>query len=149
MPIEWKYERDDSKAAPLEPGDYRICIEEAEGRKSKTGKDMISIKFRVGNGSNSVIYHNIVKGDYFNRNMTNFFDSFPEVGDGNFDFITWTGAMGAARLRHEQGSDYLKIWYFLSPKQSENLPEWKGDKPEKVEITELEEGNPFTDEDLW
>ncbi len=118
----------------LEPGNYRVCITGVEEGVSKKGNNMIILSVRPS-GSNITIKHYIVKNEYFNRNMTDFFDSF-DVPDGDFTFAKWLGAMGAAHLvEDEQG--YLKVRYFIDRKKAEALPAWEGGKPERQEVTTL------------
>ena len=119
----------------LSPGDYRVEIVSAEEKESKAGNPMLVIGIRP-NGSNITINHYIVKNEYFNRNMTNFFDSF-NIDDGDFTLPTWIGAVGAARLK-EDDRGYLKVQYFLDRDRAEKLPPWEGKMPEQQELTTLE-----------
>ena len=78
------------------PGKYRCVILSAEESVSKSsGKPMIKLTVRPS-GMNNKINHYIVKNDNFNRNMSRFFDSFSDIKRGDFNFLTWTGAMGGA-----------------------------------------------------
>ena len=96
---------------------------------------------RGATGSNITINHYIVKNEWFNRNMTDFFDSF-NIDDGDFTLPTWVGAVGAARLK-EDDRGYLKVQYFLDRRRAEKLPPWEGAVPERQELTKLE---PLEDE---
>lgn len=118
----------------LTPGDYRVEIVSVEEKESKAGNPMLVIGVRP-NGSNIVIYHYIVKNEYFNRNMTDFFDSF-NIDDGDFTLPTWVGAVGAARLK-EDDRGYMKVQYFLDEDRAEKLPPWQGTMPERQELTKL------------
>lgn len=119
----------------LTPGDYRVEIVSVEEKESKAGNPMLVIGVRP-NGSNIVIYHYIVKNEYFNRNMTDFFDSF-NIDDGDFTLPTWVGAVGAARLK-EDDRGYMKVQYFLDEDRAEKLPAWQGTVPERQELIKLE-----------
>ena len=88
------------EAPRLEPGDYRVEITAVEETESKAGNPMIVVTVRP-NGSNINIKHYIVKNQYFNRNMTDFFDSF-NIDEGDFNFPTWVGAVGAAKLAEDE-----------------------------------------------
>jgi hypothetical protein len=70
----------------LTPGDYRVEIVSVEEKESKKGNPMLVIGVRP-NGSDIIIYHYIVKNEYFNRNMTDFFDSF-NIDNGDFALPT-------------------------------------------------------------
>lgn len=89
------------------------------------------------NGSDVIINHYIVKNEYFNRNMTDFFDSF-NIDDGDFTLPTWIGAVGAARLK-EDDQGYLKVHYFINKDRAEKLPPWEGKFPERQTLTKIDE----------
>lgn len=96
------------------------------------------------NGSNITIKHYIVKNEWFNQNMTEFFDSF-NIDDGDFTLPTWVGAVGAAKLK-EDDQGYLKVQYFLDQDRAAKLPPWEGPMPERQELVQLKEVD--DDEDL-
>lgn len=131
------------EAPRLEPGDYRVEITAVEETESKAGNPMIVVTVRP-NGSNINIKHYIVKNQYFNRNMTDFFDSF-NIDEGDFNFPTWVGAVGAAKLAEDENG-YLKVRWFISESKAEKLPPWDGTVPERQTITTI--GGAFSDEDL-
>ena len=120
----------------LSPGDYRVEIVSVEEKESKAGNPMLVIGVQP-NGSKVIIYHYIVKNEWFNRNMTDFFDSF-NIDDGDFTLPTWIGAVGAARLK-EDDKGYLKVQYFISEDRAEKLPPWEGKLPERQELTKLDD----------
>lgn len=120
----------------LSPGDYRVEIISVEEKESKAGNPMLVIGVQP-NGSKIIIYHYIVKNEWFNRNMTEFFDSF-NIDDGDFTLPTWIGAVGAARLK-EDDKGYLKVQYFISEDRAEKLPPWEGKMPERQELTKLDD----------
>ena len=120
----------------LAPGDYRVEIVSVEEKESKAGNPMLVIGVQP-NGSKIIIYHYIVKNEWFNRNMTDFFDSF-NIDDGDFTLPTWIGAVGAARLK-EDDKGYLKVQYFISEDRAEKLPPWEGKLPERQELTKLDD----------
>lgn len=120
----------------LAPGNYRVEIVSVEETESKAGNPMLVIGVRP-NGSKITIKHYIVKNEYFNRNMTDFFDSF-NIDDGDFTLPTWVGAVGAAKLK-EDDRGYLKVQYFISEGRAEKLPPWDGPLPERQELVQLKE----------
>ena len=120
----------------LSPGDYRVEIVSVEEKESKKGNPMLVIGVRP-NGSDIIINHYIVKNEYFNRNMTDFFDSF-NIDDGDFTLPTWIGAVGAARLK-EDDQGYLKVHYFINKDRAEKLPPWDGKMPERQTLTKIDE----------
>lgn len=125
------------EAPRLEPGDYRVKITDVEETVSKSsGNPMLVIHLRP-NGTKIIINHYIVKNEYFNRNMTELYDCFGiESGDKNV--LGWIGAIGAAKLiENEDG--YLRVKGLIKPDKQKNLPPWEGKKPERQEITFLDE----------
>lgn len=128
----WDYTREEN--ARLTPGDYRVSVVDAEEKTSSTGNQMIVVTVQP-NGSSIKIKHFIVKNQYFNRNATQFFDSF-NVEEGNFNLLTWIGAIGAARLKEDENG-YLKVSWFIDKQKAEKLPEWIGDIPERQTVTDF------------
>lgn len=123
--------------ARLAPGDYRVEIVGVEETTSKSsGKPMLVISVRP-NGSTITIKHYIVKNEYFNRNMTEFFDSF-NIDEADFTLPTWVGAVGAAKLKEDENG-YLKVAWFISEEKAYDLPEWQGEFPQRQEMTKFEE----------
>lgn len=120
----------------LAPGNYRVEIVSAEETESRAGNPMLVIGIRP-NGSKITIKHYIVKNEYFNRNMTDFFDSF-NIDDGDFTLPTWVGAVGAAKLK-EDDQGYLKVQYFISEDRAEKLPPWDGPLPERQELLQFKD----------
>lgn len=129
----WNYAREEQSR--LEPGDYRVEIVAVEETVSKRGNDMIVVTIKP-NGSNIKINHYIVQGPYFNRNMTQFFDAFPQIEEGDFNMLGWIGCVGAARLK-EDDNGYLKVAWFIGAKKAEKLPPWVGEMPERQSITDI------------
>lgn len=127
------YEREET--ARLEAGCYRVEIVDVEETKSRAGNPMIVVTIKP-NGSNIKIKHYIVKNKYFNRNMTDFFDSF-NIDEGDFKFVGWIGAVGAAKLK-EGESGYLKVAWFIRKDKAETLPAWVGEMPERQTVTDFE-----------
>lgn len=117
----------------LTPGNHRVVITNAEETISKSsGNPMIVIEVQP-NGGNIKIKNYLVKNEHFNRNATSFFDSFPEIKEGDFNTLGWIGAVGAAKLAEDENG-YLKVRWFLSAKQAEKLPPWQGEVPERNTI---------------
>ena len=128
------YQREER--ARLAPGDYRVEIVGVEEKESKAGNPMLVISVRP-NGSTITIKHYIVKNDYFNRNMTEFFDSF-NIDEADFTLPTWVGAVGAAKLKEDENG-YLKVARFISAEKAYDLPEWQGEMPQRQEMLKLDE----------
>lgn len=127
----WEYQREESKNfAPIPEGDYRIRIKSAEKAVSKnSGNDMIALQFEVS-GKSSLLFHYIVflpdRRDVTNRMLTQFFDSFAGIPDGDFNLDLWAGQVGACHVKHEEynGETRAKLHYFISADKARDLPAW-------------------------
>lgn len=136
------YKREETPKA--QAGDYRCAVVDVEETTSKTsGNPMIVITVQP-NGMNAKVKNYIVKNEYYNRNMTSFFDAFPDIGEGNFNFLEWIGAVGAAKFGLDENG-YLTVKWFLTPKQAEKLPEWVGEKPERQTVSSLKDEDGLDD----
>lgn len=139
----WTYERE--KGTRLSPGDYRVSIVDVQDTISKSsGNPMIVVTVQP-NGSGIKIQNYIVKNEYFNRNMTQFFDAFPQIEEGDFNLLGWVGCVGAARLKEDENG-YLKVAWFLDARRAEKLPPWQGELPERQTVTEIEGFTEITDD---
>ena len=136
------FQREEKERESAVTGKHRVVITEATegvtGQMSKNpGTPMIIIKVRPSGRPFSVT-HRVVKNDYFNRNMTQFFDAFPEITFGDFNFLSWVGAEGAAMFKQDERG-YCNVAYWLSPERSSDLPPFEGDKPERQSVTTLDD----------
>ena len=140
-----KYKREEREEVAKVTGKLRCVIVDVEEAVSKSGNNMIVISVRPS-GSPAKVKYWLVDNEYFNRNATQFFDAFPEIGDGNFNFVEWIGATGAGEFVLDE-NDYIKLKKFISADKAENLPPFEGEKPERqtvTKFTEMEE----SDDDL-
>ena len=136
------YAREEKERESSVIGKCRVVITDAEeavtGPNSKNpGTPMIVVKVRPS-GRRFTVTYRIVKNDWFNRNMTQFFDAFPEIMDGDFNFLSWVGAEGAAMFK-EDDRGYTQVAYFIDPVRAADLPPFDGDKPTRQTITKLDE----------
>lgn len=141
---EWNYQREDSRTDALK-GKYRCVIVDVEETTSKTsGLPMIVVTVRPS-GTKFKVKTYIVKNDKFNKNMTQFYDSFPEIPEGTFNFVEWVGCEGAAEFgEDEQG--YTRLKWFISAQKAEGLPPFEGEKPERQVVTKIDEMDDDDDE---
>lgn len=145
----WNYQRDESTGfKPIPEGEHRIRIKAAEKAVAKTGKDMLSLTFEVS-GYNSKLFHNIVflpdRPEITNRNLTQFFDSFKDIPEGDFDTSHWVGKVGACRVKHEEynGNTRAAIQWFIHRDKQGNLPAWK--EPDNGSDATMGAGQPNVD----
>jgi hypothetical protein len=145
--MSWNYQRDESTGfKPIPVGDYRIRIKKAEKTVSKTsGNEMLSLEFEVS-GQKSKIFHNIVflpdRPEITNRNLTQFFDSFKDIPEGDFNTANWVGKIGACHVKHEEynGNMNAKVQYFIGKDKQGILPAWV--EPENGSQTVMGAGAP-------
>ena len=128
----WEFKREESNgfSTKIPEGKHRIRIRSAEKTVSKTGKDMLTLQLDVS-GYDQVLYHYIVflpdRPEITNRNLTQFFDSFKDIPDGDFDTSHWIGKVGACTVKHEEynGNTNAKVGYFIHKDKQGDLPAWK------------------------
>ena len=127
----WNYQREESNGfAPLPEGKYRIRIKGIEKAQSRNGNEMLVFQFDVS-GSNKTLYHYITflpnNPQVTNGQLTQFFDSFKDIKDGDFDFLNWVGKVGAAKIKHEEynGEKRERISYFIKADKQKDLPAWQ------------------------
>lgn len=144
--MDWGYTRENSSREALK-GNYRCVIVDVEDGKSKSsGLPMITVTVRPS-GTNFKVRKYIVKNEKFNRNMADLFDSFPEIGEGNFNFIEWIGCEGAAEFGEDKNG-YTELKWFISGRKKDALPPFEGEKPERQKETTLTEEPDEEDDDL-
>lgn len=130
----WNYQREETQFEVLPEGQYRIRIKSAEKTQSKSGNDMLALQFEVS-GSNSILYHYIVfladRPEITNRMLTQFFDSFKDIPEGEFDTSKWIGKVGACKVKHDEynGNKTAKVSYFIKAEKQGDLPAWE--EPQK------------------
>lgn len=148
----WDYKREERTfETDITEGKHRIRIASAEKAVSKTGKDMLALQFEVA-GCTSILYHYIVflpdRPDITNRSLTQFFDSFKDIPDGEFDTKKWIGKVGACEVKHEEynGNETARVHYFIPADKQNDLPAWMS-ATAPAEIAP-DEDVPWSDDDL-
>lgn len=128
--MSWNYQREEQAFEPIPEGAHRIRIKAADKAISKAGSDMIALQFDVS-GYTSTLYHYIVfmddRPEITNRNLTQFFDSFKDINDGDLNMANWIGKVGACVVKHDEynGQKSAKIRYFLKADKQGVLPPWQ------------------------
>jgi len=126
----WDFKREEQKFEVLPEGQYRVRIKSADKAVSKNGNDMLVLQFEVS-GSNSILFHYIVfmndRPEITNRMLTQFFDSFKDIPEGDFNMQNWIGKVGAVKVKHEEynGNPTAKISYFIHKDKQSDLPQWQ------------------------
>ena len=126
----WEYKRQEPEFKPIPAGRHRIRVKSAEKAISKNGNDMLALQFDVS-GSNQTLYHYIVflddRPEITNRMLTQFFDSFKDIEEGDFNLSNWIGKVGACVVAHEDdgsGGTRARIKFFIKAKAQDDLPPW-------------------------
>lgn len=128
----WNFQREESNnfTTNVPEGKHRIRVKSAEKAVSKSGNDMLVLQFDIS-GYNSTLYHYITfmadKPEITNRMLTQFFDSFKDIPEGEFDTSKWIGKVGACQVKHEEynGNVNAKIHYFIHKDKQGDLPAWQ------------------------
>lgn len=99
----------------LQDGDYKAKVIDVVKTQSKAGDPMLEIVIVVPE-STIKFKHRIVKNEYFNGNMTKFYDCF-KIPRGNFEYNRWVGRVGKVHIAkgkpNEQGKAYMEIAYLI------------------------------------
>jgi hypothetical protein len=143
----WSYKRDESRQFSIIPeGEYRIRIAAVDKAVSKNGRDMLSLQFDVS-GQAGKLFHYIVfledKPEITNRNLTQFFDSFKDIKEGDLDNLqSWVGKVGACKVKHEPYGDNVsaKIHYFIAADKQDGLAPWKEPERKSKDIPADDDG---------
>lgn len=128
--MSWNYEREEQAFEVLPAGDYRVRVAAADKAVSKNGNDMLVLQFDVS-GHAQTLYHYIVfmpdRPEITNRNLTQFFDSFKDIKEGDTNFANWIGKVGAVHVVHEEynGEQRPRIKYFIRADKTAGLPPWQ------------------------
>lgn len=125
----WQYQREENTFEQVPEGKHRIRVRSAEKAISKNGNDMLALQFDVS-GYPNILYHYIVflddRPEITNRNLTNFFDSFKDIPEGDFATDHWIGKVGACVVKKDKNDpDRTRISYFIAADKQGDLPPWK------------------------
>ena len=147
----WNYQREENNSfAPLPEGKYKIRVKSVEKAESQKGNEMLVFQFDVS-GSAKVLYYYLVfmpdKPEITNGKLTQFFDSFKDIKDGDFNLNNWVGKVGAAMVKHEEynGEKRERISYFIKADRQKDIAPWKegADSTSHLTFTETEYDIPF------
>ena len=124
--MDWQYKHEDPVYDEIPAGMHRLRIREANKKVSKSGNDMLELKFDVSGHTSWLFYYItflVDRPEITNRMLTSFFDSFG-IHEGDFNMQGWIGKVGAAQVKmDDQGRP--KIQYLISRKKQDDLPAWR------------------------
>lgn len=133
--MEFKYEEAKRK---FTPGNYRFCVIDAKDSVSKAGNEMKVIDCQIS-GTEIKVKYFFVAGDSLNQRLSRFYDSCPEIKEGDLNCVNWVGAIGAAKFGYDDNG-YIKLWHFIPYKEQADLPAYEGKKVERQEVSNLDDG---------
>lgn len=149
--MSWNYNREEGQQYTIIPeGPHRVRIETAEKAVSKAGNDMLNLKLEVS-GHNGYLFDHIVflqdRPEITNRKLTNIFDSFKDIKEGDFNLKNWHGKVGAVQVKHEEynGNQQAKVHYYINANNQNVLPQWK--EPQRSNPNESKPSQAPTDAD--
>ena len=126
---DWSYQRDENGgfSTRIPEGRHRIRIKAAEKAVSSKGNDMLTLQLNVSGFAETVYYYLTFLKDnpaFTNQKLTQLFDSFKDIPDGEFK---WIGKVGACTIKHEDynGNTSAKVGYFIHADKQGDLPAWK------------------------
>ena len=132
--VDWTYNPEDYGKQNLIPeGIYRVRIEEARERVSKSGKDMYELVIKVSGQQSKVWYYLVFDGStperqqQTNNKLGAIFDSF-DIPRGDLNLEHWKGKVGAARIRHrpDQNEELrADVHFFVKRQKQDELPVWQ------------------------
>lgn len=130
--MSWSYQREESTGfeTRIPEGKHRVRIKSAEKAVSSSGNDMLVLQMDVS-GFNETLYHYITfmkdNPSMTNRMLTQFFDSFKDIPDGQFDMSKWIGKVGACVVKHDEynGNQKSKVSSFIPADKQGDLPAWQ------------------------
>lgn len=127
--LDWNYQETKQEFETIPAGNYRARIENVEKGKSASGRDMLTITYKIS-GYASTVRDYIVflpeHPDITNKKLTQLFDSFciEEKAINILEF--WKGHTGAVCIKVEQydGKDRAKVNYCIPANKQDLLPAW-------------------------
>ena len=134
--IEWRFNPDDYNPNRFElvpPGDYRVRIEDAEEKTSKSGYPMVQMRLKVSGYNGSIWHYMVFMSDtpervkITNDNLGRIFDSFG-IQQGDLNLEHWKGKVGAAHVKNEpdnKNNMRAVIGYFIQRAKQDELAGWQ------------------------
>ena len=106
----------------LREGEYTAVIKEARERRSKIDLRMIEVIMEI---EGARFFHYLVEGEYFNRNVTRFFNTF-SIPFYNFEYAEWLGKTGIVEISKgapkADGKVYMEIKKLIPSTANQSAP---------------------------
>ena len=117
------------KVFDVPDGDHVVKIVKVEYQVSKTGKNMHVLTYDVYDSNGVPFIDRIVEGEFYNVNMTRFFDAF-KIQRGNFNFNSWLGKTAYAYFQHKEET-YTDVQGMQKKINKVNLVYFRNNMPEE------------------
>jgi hypothetical protein len=102
--------REEDYNVQIEPGEHQLKIVNAEEKVFNSGNE--GLKIELVNKDKIRFFYHIINNDYFNQNLTRFYDCF-KIRRGDTDFNRWIGRFGWAFIDkgrpNDSGKSYMEI----------------------------------------
>ena len=130
--------------------DYKLKIVKVDETTSKKGQPMLVVELAIAQAS-ITFRHYIVENEYFDGNMTKFFDCF-NIQRGNFQLSSWAGKYGKGHIskgkpRESDGKSFWEVEYLIveKPVQVSMRPAAPAPQPAKGSFIERPSDDGFAD----
>jgi hypothetical protein len=121
-----------------------VRIEKVEETTSKKSQPMLVVELAIAQAS-ITFRHYIVENEYFDGNMTKFFDCF-SIPRGNFEFQRWIHRTGKAHIAKGQpragGKSFWEVAYLIVEKPGQSAPRANPAPPPKAQAFGAVQGTP-------
>ena len=137
--MNWNYNPEqysEKNFKPINEGDYRVRVTNAEYKSYASGKACYEITLDVSGRNNKLWYHiwlDPMDERKTNQRLGEFFHSFSINYNECQSFDAWIGKMGAVRVKHaeHEGRMMARVVFCLNQTQQAQLPAWE-DKPSTI-----------------
>ncbi|MDR0402139.1 MAG: DUF669 domain-containing protein [Treponema sp.] len=117
------YHEEEYGGPQIEAGEYRLKIIKAEEKTFKSGNEGINIELESREGNR--FFYNIIKNEYFNLNLTRFYDCFG-IRRGNTTPAQWTNHYGLVYIDkgkpNYEGKTFMEIRRLIVKKDDKPDP---------------------------
>jgi hypothetical protein len=115
--------REEDYNVQIEPGEHQLKIVNAEEKIFNSGNE--GLKIELVNKDKIKFYYHIIKNDFFNQNLTRFYDCF-KIRRGETDLGRWIGQFGWAFIDkgrpNDSGKQFMEIKYLVVKQPGANSP---------------------------
>jgi hypothetical protein len=102
--------REEDYSVQIEPGEHQLKIVKAEEKVFNSGNE--GLKIELVNKDKIRFFYHIINNDYFNQNLTRFYDCF-KIRRGDTNLNQWIGRFGWAFIDkgkpNDNGVSYMEI----------------------------------------